>query len=115
MSREEILAAYTELEPEDIEQALPYAAEAVGATEHLTVALERSEQRRSFAKEDSDLDSIRDEPAFKPWSAPEAEGQTRRGFERLRASAARPARGSPGQRSAPPAPDCADSESGKSR
>jgi hypothetical protein len=35
------------------------------AIEHLRVALERSEQLRSFAKEDSDLDSIRDEPAFK--------------------------------------------------
>jgi uncharacterized protein (DUF433 family) len=29
MSREEILAAYPDLEPEDIEQALRYAAEAV--------------------------------------------------------------------------------------
>ena len=32
---------------------------------HLRLALERSEQLRAFAKEDSDLDSIRVEPAFK--------------------------------------------------
>jgi tetratricopeptide (TPR) repeat protein len=35
------------------------------AIKHLKLALERAEQLRSFAKEDSDLDSLRDEPAFK--------------------------------------------------
>ncbi len=35
------------------------------AIEHLRLALERSAQLRSFAKEDSDLDSIRNEAAFK--------------------------------------------------
>jgi tetratricopeptide (TPR) repeat protein len=35
------------------------------AIEHLRLALERSEDLRSLAKEDSDLDPIRDEPAFK--------------------------------------------------
>ncbi|MGH3036645.1 MAG: TPR end-of-group domain-containing protein [Gaiellaceae bacterium] len=35
------------------------------AIEHLRLALERSEELRSLAKEDSDLDPIRDEPAFK--------------------------------------------------
>ncbi|MGZ8694497.1 MAG: TPR end-of-group domain-containing protein [Gaiellaceae bacterium] len=35
------------------------------ALEHLRQAIELSEQFRDFAKSDSDLDSIRDEPAFK--------------------------------------------------
>jgi hypothetical protein len=35
------------------------------AIEHLRLALEKAEQLRSFAKEDSDLDPIRDDPAFK--------------------------------------------------
>jgi tetratricopeptide (TPR) repeat protein len=35
------------------------------ALDHLRQALERSDQLRSLAKDDSDLDSIRDEPAFK--------------------------------------------------
>lgn len=35
------------------------------AIEHLRMAVERRESLRSFATEDSDLDSIRDEPAFK--------------------------------------------------
>jgi tetratricopeptide (TPR) repeat protein len=35
------------------------------AVEHLRQAIERSEELRGFAKGDSDLDSIRDEPAFK--------------------------------------------------
>jgi tetratricopeptide (TPR) repeat protein len=35
------------------------------ALEHLRQAFERSEQLRSLAKDDSDLDPIRDEPAFK--------------------------------------------------
>ncbi len=35
------------------------------ALEHLRRAVETSEQLRSFTKEDSDLDSIRDEAAFK--------------------------------------------------
>jgi tetratricopeptide (TPR) repeat protein len=35
------------------------------ALEHLREAIELSEQLRSFAKSDSDLDAIRDEPAFK--------------------------------------------------
>ena len=35
------------------------------AVEHLRQAIERSERLREFAKEDSDLDSIRDESAFK--------------------------------------------------
>jgi tetratricopeptide (TPR) repeat protein len=35
------------------------------AIEHLRRALEKSERLRSFAKSDSDLDSLRDEPAFK--------------------------------------------------
>ena len=35
------------------------------AIEHLRLALERSEELRSLAKEDADLDPIRDEPAFK--------------------------------------------------
>ena len=35
------------------------------AIEHLRLALERSEELRSVANEDADLDPIRDEPAFK--------------------------------------------------
>ena len=35
------------------------------AIDHLRRAIELSDQVREFAKEDSDLDSIRDEPAFK--------------------------------------------------
>jgi tetratricopeptide (TPR) repeat protein len=35
------------------------------AIEHLRLALERAEQLRSRARQDSDLDSIRDDPAFK--------------------------------------------------
>jgi hypothetical protein len=35
------------------------------AIAHLRQAIERSERMRGYAKEDSDLDSIRDEPAFK--------------------------------------------------
>ena len=35
------------------------------AIRHLRLALEKSDQLRAFAKEDSDLDSIRDEPAFR--------------------------------------------------
>jgi tetratricopeptide (TPR) repeat protein len=36
-----------------------------GAIEHLRRAIERSDQMRDYAKEDSDLDPLRDEPAFK--------------------------------------------------
>ena len=35
------------------------------AIEHLRLAIDRSEQCRSLAAEDSDFDPIRDEPAFK--------------------------------------------------
>jgi Tetratricopeptide repeat len=35
------------------------------AIEHLRLALEKAEQLRSFAEEDSDLEPIRDDPAFK--------------------------------------------------
>jgi tetratricopeptide (TPR) repeat protein len=35
------------------------------AIDHLRLAIERSERSRAYAKEDSDFDSIRDEPAFK--------------------------------------------------
>lgn len=35
------------------------------ALEHLRQAVERSERFRSFARQDSDLDAIRDEPAYK--------------------------------------------------
>ena len=35
------------------------------AIEHLRVAIDRRENLREFAKGDSDLDAIRDEPAFK--------------------------------------------------
>jgi hypothetical protein len=41
------------------------AGRTVDAIEHLREALDRSEQLRSLAKEDSDLDPIRREPAFK--------------------------------------------------
>jgi hypothetical protein len=35
------------------------------ALEHLRLASERSDRVRSYAKDDSDFDPIRDEPAFK--------------------------------------------------
>ena len=35
------------------------------AVDHLRLAIDRSEQCRSYAKDDSDFDPIRDEPAFK--------------------------------------------------
>ena len=35
------------------------------AIEHLRHAIDRSERLRPFAREDSDFDPIRDEPAFK--------------------------------------------------
>jgi tetratricopeptide (TPR) repeat protein len=35
------------------------------AIEHLELAIDRSEQSRSYAKDDSDFDPIRDQPAFK--------------------------------------------------
>ena len=35
------------------------------AVDHLGLAIDRSEQCRSYAKDDSDFDPIRDEPAFK--------------------------------------------------
>ncbi len=35
------------------------------AVEHLRLAIDRSERCRSYAKDDSDFDPIRDEPAFK--------------------------------------------------
>jgi hypothetical protein len=41
------------------------AGRTADAIEHLRVAIERSERWRSLAAEDSDFDSIRDEPAFK--------------------------------------------------
>jgi tetratricopeptide (TPR) repeat protein len=41
------------------------AGRTTDAIEHLRQAIERSEQLREYAKEDSDLDPIRDEPAFK--------------------------------------------------
>ncbi len=41
------------------------AGRTTDATEHLRQAISRSERLREFAKEDSDLDPIRDEPAFK--------------------------------------------------
>jgi uncharacterized protein (DUF433 family) len=44
MSRQEILAAYPDLEGEDIEQALRYAAEAAGERE-LPIAAPRSSDR----------------------------------------------------------------------
>jgi tetratricopeptide (TPR) repeat protein len=41
------------------------AGRTTDAIEHLRQAIDRSERLRLFAKEDSDLDPIRDEPAFK--------------------------------------------------
>jgi tetratricopeptide (TPR) repeat protein len=41
------------------------AGRATDAIEHLRQAIDRSERLREFSKEDSDLDPIRDEPAFK--------------------------------------------------
>jgi tetratricopeptide (TPR) repeat protein len=41
------------------------AGQTAEAIEHLRVAFERSEQMRSFAAGDSDLDPLRDQPAFK--------------------------------------------------
>lgn len=41
------------------------AGRTADAIEHLRMAIERSEGMRDYAKEDSDLDSIRDEPAFR--------------------------------------------------
>jgi tetratricopeptide (TPR) repeat protein len=41
------------------------AGRTADALEHLRQALEKSEQLRALAKEDSDLDAIRNEPAFK--------------------------------------------------
>jgi tetratricopeptide (TPR) repeat protein len=41
------------------------AGQASDAIEHLRLAIERSERLRTFAKDDSDLDPIRDEPAIK--------------------------------------------------
>jgi tetratricopeptide (TPR) repeat protein len=41
------------------------AGRTTDAVEHLRQAIERSERLRSYAKEDSDFDPIRDEPAFK--------------------------------------------------
>jgi hypothetical protein len=35
------------------------------ALDHLGRAIDRSEQSRSYAKDDSDFDPIRDEPGFK--------------------------------------------------
>ena len=35
------------------------------AIEHLRLAIERSEQFRAYAAEDSDLDPLREEPEFK--------------------------------------------------
>ena len=47
------------------------------ALEHLRRAIERADQFRDFAKGDTDLDSIRDEPAFRSSSAPERSGRNR--------------------------------------
>jgi tetratricopeptide (TPR) repeat protein len=41
------------------------AGRTADALDHLRRAIERSEQSRSYAKEDPDLDPIRDEPGFK--------------------------------------------------
>jgi tetratricopeptide (TPR) repeat protein len=41
------------------------AGRTADAVDHLRVAIERSERSRSYAKEDSDFDPIRDEPAFR--------------------------------------------------
>jgi len=41
------------------------AGRTADAIEHLGLAIERSERSRAYAKDDSDFDPIRDEPAFK--------------------------------------------------
>jgi tetratricopeptide (TPR) repeat protein len=41
------------------------AGQTVAAVDHLRRAIERSEQFRSYAKDDADFDPIRDEPGFK--------------------------------------------------
>ena len=41
------------------------AGRTADAVEHLGLAIERSERSRAYAKDDSDFDPIRDEPAFK--------------------------------------------------
>jgi hypothetical protein len=41
------------------------AGRSVDAVDHLGRAIDRSERCRAYAKEDSDFDAIRDEPAFK--------------------------------------------------
>ena len=41
------------------------AGRTADAVEHLGVAIDRSERFRAYAKDDSDFDPIRDEPAFK--------------------------------------------------
>ena len=41
------------------------AGRTTDAVDHLRRAIEMSEQFRAYAKDDSDLDPIRDEPAFK--------------------------------------------------
>jgi hypothetical protein len=41
------------------------AGQTVDALDHLRRAIDRSEQSRSYAKDDSDFDPIRDEPGFK--------------------------------------------------
>jgi tetratricopeptide (TPR) repeat protein len=41
------------------------AGRTVDALDHLGRAIDRSEQSRSYAKDDSDFDPIRDEPGFK--------------------------------------------------
>lgn len=41
------------------------AGRTTDAIEHLGLAVQRAEQLKAFAKQDSDLDSIRDQPAFK--------------------------------------------------
>ena len=49
------------------------AGRTTDAIEHLRLAVERSERLRSLAAEDSDLDPIRDEPAFKELLSSRAE------------------------------------------
>jgi hypothetical protein len=41
------------------------AGRTTDAVEHLRQAIARSERARAYAKDDSDFDPIRDEPAFK--------------------------------------------------
>jgi hypothetical protein len=41
------------------------AGRTADALEHLRQAIDRSDRARALAKEDSDFDPIRDEPAFK--------------------------------------------------